>query len=70
PPFKVTTVLLWVGPGLLMIAGLAALYWRLARRRREAREPLLSEEERARAEALLAGGEPEQTPNRKSPIAP
>lgn len=67
PPFKATTALLWVGPVLLMIAGLAALYWRLARRRREAREAPLSEEERTRAQALLAGSEPEK---RESSIIP
>ncbi len=55
PPFKVTTLLLWLGPMLLMIAGLAALYYRLARRRREDARPELSGEERARAAALLAG---------------
>jgi len=55
PPFKVTTLLLWLGPIALMIAGLAALYYRLARRRREVAKPELSSEERARAAALLAG---------------
>ena len=55
PPFKATTWLLWIGPILLMIAGLAALYYRLARRRREVAQPELSGEERARAEALLSG---------------
>jgi cytochrome c-type biogenesis protein CcmH len=56
PPFKAATVLLWLGPALLLIAGLAALYRLLARRRRAALEARLSEEERARAEALLASG--------------
>jgi cytochrome c-type biogenesis protein CcmH len=55
PPFKGTTLLLWVGPIALMIAGLAALYYRVARRRREVARPELSGEERARAAALLAG---------------
>ena len=55
PPFKATTLLLWVGPMLLMIAGLAALYYRIARRRREVAKPELSGEERARAAALLSG---------------
>ena len=55
PPFKATTLLLWAGPMLLMIAGLAALYYRLARRRREVGKPELSGEERARAAALLSG---------------
>jgi len=55
PPFKATTLLLWIGPIALMITGLAALYYRLARRRREVAKPELSGEERARAAALLAG---------------
>jgi cytochrome c-type biogenesis protein CcmH len=55
PPWKATTLLLWLGPILLMIGGLAALYYRLARRRREGAAPALSAEERKRAAALLAG---------------
>ena len=54
PPFKATTVLLWAGPALLMIAGLAALFFRLARRRAEPKTEL-SKEERARAAALFKG---------------
>ena len=54
PPFKATTVLLWAGPALLMIAGLATLFFRLARRRAEPKAEL-SDEERARAAALLKG---------------
>ena len=60
PPFKATTVLLWAGPLLLMLIGLAVLYHRLARRRAEP-EPGLSEQDRLRAEALLrdpGNGEP------------
>ena len=52
PPFKTATVLLWAGPILLMIAGLAALYFRLSRRRTEPGSEL-TDEERARAAALL-----------------
>jgi len=55
PPFKATTLLLWIGPIALMIAGLAALYYRIARRRREVAKLELSGDERARAAALLAG---------------
>jgi cytochrome c-type biogenesis protein CcmH len=55
PPFKSTTLLLWAGPLLLMIAGLAALYYRLARRRREVGKPELSGAERTRAADLLSG---------------
>ena len=55
PPWKAATLLLWIGPILLMVGGLAALFYRLARRRREMAKPELSGEERARAAALLAG---------------
>lgn len=55
PPWKARTLLLWLGPMLLMIGGLAALYYRLARRRREHARSELSGEERARAAALLSG---------------
>jgi cytochrome c-type biogenesis protein CcmH len=55
PPWKAATLLLWIGPILLMVGGLAALFYRLARRRRDMPKPELSGEERARAAALLAG---------------
>lgn len=54
PPFKLTTLLLWTGPLLLLVAGLIALFYRLARRRAEPKAEL-SDEERARAAALLRG---------------
>jgi cytochrome c-type biogenesis protein CcmH len=50
PPFKATTLLLWAGPFLLLLAGLG-LVLRIVRRRRPERQ--LSAEERARAEELL-----------------
>jgi cytochrome c-type biogenesis protein CcmH len=57
PPFKAATLLLWLGPALLLIAGLWALARVLRSRNRAADERPLSEEERARAARLL-GGEP------------
>jgi len=51
PPFKASTVALWVGPFLLLAIGALVLWRQLARRR--AGEPTLSGEERARAARLL-----------------
>jgi cytochrome c-type biogenesis protein CcmH len=56
PPFKATTVLLWAGPLLLVVAGFWALARALRARRRDAAAPL-SAEERDRAERLLAAKE-------------
>jgi len=59
PPFKLTTALLWLGPLLLLVAGLAALFLRLLRRRQT--PPVeLDASERERARALLAKGHQEQ----------
>lgn len=52
PPFKATTLLLWLGPILLILGGLIALFYRLARER-AAGELELSEAEHARAARLL-----------------
>jgi len=56
PPFKAVTLLLWLGPALLVLAG----FWTLARAlraRRQAQAPPLTAEERERAERLLAAKE-------------
>jgi cytochrome c-type biogenesis protein CcmH len=55
PPFKLTTALLWLGPLLLLVAGLAALFYRLMRRR-ETPATELTEAEREQARALLSQG--------------
>lgn len=64
PPVKATTLLLWFGPGLLLVAGLIALFVRLRRRAAVAAEPALTAEERVRAAALLDNQErlPESNP--------
>lgn len=54
PPFKGVTLLLWLGPALLLIAGAGWLGWRLRRRAKEA-APHLTAEQHARAAALLDG---------------
>ena len=53
PPFKATTFLLWLGPGLFFLLGLLVLIVSLIRRKARAMNPVLSDEERARADALL-----------------
>ena len=61
PPLKPTTLLLWFGPGFLLLIGIAALVRNVRTRRRRAEPPRLSPEERARAGSLLdadAGKDP------------
>lgn len=61
PPFKSTTLLLWLGPGLLLVIGLVVLFQRLSRAR-DAAETQLSATDRARAARLLEWrGETEET---------
>lgn len=52
PPVKPTTLLLWTAPALFMIAGLVGWAWLIRSGRRGAISEL-TEEERARAAALL-----------------
>ena len=55
PPLKATTVLLWVGPFLLLALGIL-IGWRVVRgRARAARPEPLSAADRERAERLLRG---------------
>jgi len=58
PPFKATTVLLWAGPFALLLGGVIVLFAYLRRRRAQvAQAGQLSEEQRARAEAMLESNE-------------
>jgi cytochrome c-type biogenesis protein CcmH len=56
PPFKASTALLWLGPALLLAIGIGVLARTLRNRAAAGGERPLSDEERKRAEALLAGG--------------
>lgn len=55
PPFKAATALLWLGPALLLVLGFFVLRRVLRDRARAAVDRPLTDEERRRAEALLAG---------------
>lgn len=58
PPVKATTWLLWFGPGLLLVVGLAVLVIKLRQRRRLlAQAPQPSAEQRREVAAMLAGDE-------------
>lgn len=60
PPVKATTLPLWIGPFVLLLAALAGLYYYIARRRRSAPAQTLSQEEEARVRSLLDA--PEERP--------
>jgi cytochrome c-type biogenesis protein CcmH len=53
PPVKNTTLVLWVGPFLLLAVGGGILVFNLRRRRQQAAEPELSRDEQSMAESLL-----------------
>lgn len=55
PPLRATTALLWAGPALLLVVGVFVLA-RIVRARKSIATLPLSDEDRARAERLLAGG--------------
>lgn len=55
PPFKMTTLLLWVGPFLLLAVGATVLTVSLRRRAQRTEEGTLSREEQARIAQLLEG---------------
>ena len=55
PPMKASTLVLWFGPFALLIIGGALLALYLRRRERNLPASVISDEERERARALLAG---------------
>jgi cytochrome c-type biogenesis protein CcmH len=55
PPFKLSTVLLWMGPFVFLLLGLAALGSYLRSRRRRLPQREMTPADHARAEALLRG---------------
>ena len=57
PPFKASTLVLWLGPPLLLGAGFL-LFWGILRRRRAAAQPPEAGKDRAAIAALLEGSGP------------
>lgn len=57
PPWKTTTILLWLGPFLLLGIGTVTLVVVLRRRRRSRPDAPMTDEERCRVEQLLSEGE-------------
>ena len=55
PPVKSTTLVLWIGPFVLLVVGGVFLATYLRRRDRKLHAQVMSEDERARARALLDG---------------
>ena len=53
PPVKGSTLLLWIGPGVVLLLGLLLVAMTL-KKRRQAAAPTLAPEDLARAEALLS----------------
>jgi cytochrome c-type biogenesis protein CcmH len=56
PPVKATTALLWVGPFVLLIVGVAALIITVRRRSQKLVDVPVTDEEHRRVEQLLAEG--------------
>ena len=57
PRFATKTLLLWLGPAVLVIGGLVVLVTTRRRAQRRIEDGTLSEEDRRRAHALLAGSD-------------
>ena len=61
PQVTPTTYLLWFGPFILLLIGLAVLFYYIKQRRDQIAEQPLSSEERRRAEEMLQSGSGKET---------
>jgi cytochrome c-type biogenesis protein CcmH len=61
PPVKAITLVLWLGPFLLLAVGGGVLVFNVRRRRQSAAEPELSQEEQSMAESLLQTDKTKET---------
>ncbi len=53
PPVKSSTLMLWIGPFVLLLAGMGVLFFQVRNRRKSVVETSLGPEAQARADALL-----------------
>lgn len=66
PPFKATTVLLWIGPFVLLAAAALVLVATLRRRRRAPEEPALAAQDKRLVERVLGPPAPPQERDRSA----
>jgi cytochrome c-type biogenesis protein CcmH len=62
PPFKASTLALWLGPFLLLVVG-AAAFVAIVKRRRAAEAPAPRPQKRAQIDALLEGADAARDPS-------
>ncbi len=67
PVLRNTTLALWAGPFVLLALGAGAMFIYIRRRRAAQEEPALTDEQLARAHALLGEGTPESKPGAPTP---
>ncbi len=66
PPVQSNTVLLWIAPFLLLVSGLAFLFWQLSKRRKQVAEPPFALDDIQRADALLGNAATNEVNNNKT----
>ena len=67
PPFKATTLLLWIGPFVLLAGAALVLVSTLRRRRRAPEEPALNAQDKRLVERVLGPAAPPRERDRSAP---
>ena len=66
PPVQSNTVLLWIAPFLLLVGGIAFLFWQLSKRRKLVAEQPFTPDDIQRADALLENSATNEISNKKT----